>query len=362
MLGLGKKDSLIVHSQHPYNAEPPLAYLRASKRTDNAHFYVRSHGNIPSIDVARHRIMVKGRVRRPLSLSLDDVRRDFAPRTIEAVLQCAGNRRSDYLQVKPVSGDPWAAGAIGNAAWTGASLAEILKASGADEAPDLHVAFEACDDCTIEGHHFRYGVSIPIAKAMSPEVLLAYEMNGKPLAPEHGAPLRGLVPGFAGVRSTKWLATITVQDTSGAGFIQAHEYKLYPPDKTKETAIPAEGMTINAMPLNSAICEPADHAKLAAGTARIRGWAIATARDVVRVDVSADGGRHWIQAHLEPDPRSIWSWTFWDADIELGAGDHEIVARAWDCAGQTQPALPDDTWNFKGYLAACWHRIHVEVR
>jgi sulfite oxidase len=362
VLGLGQKHTLIVHSENPYNAEPPLAGLRASKQTDNAVFYVRSHGNIPTIDAPQHRVTVKGRVGRPLSLSMADLRRDFAPKTIEAVLQCAGNRRSDFLRVKPVTGDPWAPGAIGNAAWTGTSLAEVLRAAAADDSSNLHVAFDASDDCDIEGHQFRYGISIPIAKAMSPEVLLVYEMNGKPLAPEHGAPLRLLVPGFAGVRSIKWLAAITVQDTASDGFIQAHEYKLYPPDKTQETANPKEGMTINEMPLNSAICEPADHAKVAVGKTRIRGWAIATARTIVRVDVSADGGRHWTQAHLEHDPRSIWSWTFWDVEIELGPGDHEIVARAWDSAGQTQPALPDDTWNFKGYLAAFWHRIHVQVQ
>lgn len=361
MRWFGKKDSLVVHSENPYNAEPPLAELRASKRTDNALFYVRSHGNVPTIDAAHHRITVKGRVGCPLRLSIADLRREFMPNTTEAVLQCAGNRRSDFLQVKPVTGDPWAPGAIGNATWTGASLADVLKAAGADDAPDLHVAFDGCDDCAIDGHRFRYGASIPIAKAVAPEVLLAYEMNGTSLAPVHGAPLRVLVPGFAGVRSVKWLDAITVQNVPADGFIQAHEYKLFPPDKTKETANPEEGMTINEMPLNSAICEPADHDTLAAGKTRVRGWAVATARNIVRVDVSADGGRHWLLAHLEQDP-SIWSWTFWDVEVELSPGRHELAVRAWDSAGQTQPALPDDTWNFKGYLAAFWHRIHVQVQ
>jgi sulfite oxidase len=362
MFGFDAKEALVTHSKKPYNAEPPLERLRASILTEHADFYVRSHGNIPAIDAAVHRVTVKGRVGHPLNLSMEDLRRNFAPKTVEAVLQCAGNRRSDMLRVKPVSGDPWASGAIGNAEWTGASLAEVLRSAGAGDQPDSHVAFEALDDCDVEGHQFRYGVSIPIAKAMSPEVLLVYEMNGQPLAPEHGAPVRVIVPGFAGVRSPKWVAAVIVQDAPSDGFIQAQDYKLFPPDKTKETANPSEGMTINDMPLNSAICEPADFAELKAGKAKVRGWAIATARDVIRVDVSADGGRHWIQAQLEHDPHAVWSWTFWDAELELSTGEHEIVVRAWDSAGQTQPALPDDTWNFKGYLAAFWHRIRVQVQ
>ena len=116
------------------------------------------------------------------------------------------------------------------------------------------------------------------------------------------------------------------------------------------------GLTINDMPLNAAICEPAPFAALQAGPALLRGWAVATGRAVARVDVSADGGRTWRQAALEHDPHAPWSWTFWQAALDLPRGEHELAVRAWDSAGQTQPALPDDTWNFKGYRCASWHR------
>jgi sulfite oxidase len=361
MIGLDASEKLIVHSDKPYNAEPKLARLRASMRTAQADFYVRSHGNIPEIDATRHRLRVSGRVRQKLNLSMEDLRQRFQAHTVEAVLQCAGNRRRDMLRVKPVSGDPWAAGAIGNAGWTGARLIDVLKAAEAERTDNLHVAFDSMDDCNVEGHQFRYGVSIPLTKATSPEVVLAYQMNGEPLTAQHGAPLRVIVPGFAGVRSAKWLTSITVQESASKGYIQAEDYKLFPSDKTKETANPTEGMTINDMPLNSAICEPADNSMLKAGSIKIRGWAVATARPIVRVDVSADGGRHWVQAMLEHDPGSCWSWSFWETILEVGPGSHEIAVRAWDAAGQTQPALPEDTWNFKGYLAAFWHRIHVQV-
>ncbi len=122
--------------------------------------------------------------------------------------------------MRPTTGDPWAPGAIGNAAWTGVALADVLRAAGADTDPALHVAFDACDEVEMpdEGR-FTYGVSIPMAKAMSPEVLLAYAMNGEPLAPEHGFPLRLVVPGFAGVRSPKWL---TARHRAGQAVRQPH--------------------------------------------------------------------------------------------------------------------------------------------
>jgi sulfite oxidase len=196
---------------------------------------------------------------------------------------------------------------------------------------------------------------------MSPEVLLAYEMNGEALAPEHGFPLRAVVPGYAGVRSPKWLGAVTVRDGPVDSHIQARDYKLFPPDVTKETAQWDKGVTIYDMPLNAAICEPPADALLRSGDNELRGYAMATARTIVRVDVSVDGGRNWCQAELEAHPASPWVWTFWKIKLHLPKGEHELAVRAWDSAMQTQPALPDDTWNFKGYLNASWHRVRVRV-
>lgn len=355
------KPDLIVHSEQPLNAEPPLDRLRASYVTPQRDFYVRTHGSLPHLDAAAHRLQVGGKVATPLDLSMADLRERFPHRTVTAVMQCAGNRRADMQQVRPVSGDPWAPGAIGNAEWTGVALADVLRAAGAEGGEHLHVAFSSCDDVELEGERFRFGASIPMAKALAPEVLLAFEMNGAPLPTEHGAPLRAVVPGFAGVRSPKWLAGIMVQGSPSDSHIQRKDYKLFPPDVTKETADWDKGVTINDMPLNAAICEPAPHAELKPGPMALRGYAIANDRSVVRVDVSNDGGRTWHQADLEHNPHAPWSWTFWQATLDMPEGEHELAVRAWDSAGQTQPALPDDTWNFKGYLAASWHRIPVKV-
>ena len=359
---LRSKPNLLVRSAHPYNAETPLDRLLASSMTAAADFYVRSHGDIPHLDPATHRLRVGGKVAAPLDLSMAELRDRFPERSVTAVLQCAGNRRADLQAVRPTTGDPWAAGAIGNAEWTGVALADVLHAAEAETGAALHVAFESRDmiEMPKEGR-FAYGVSIGMAKAMAPETLLAHTMNGKTLAPEHGFPLRAVVPGYAGVRSPKWLAAITVQDRPSGNHMQQRDYKLLPPDATEETVDWQTGVTIDDMPLTSAICQPAEGAVLDAGPTRLGGYAVATARAVARVDVSADGGRTWAQAALEHDPAAPWSWTLWRIEMDLPKGRHELAVRAWDSAGQTQPALPDDVWNFKGYLSTAWHRLHVSV-
>jgi sulfite oxidase len=351
---------LIVHSTRPYNAEPPLDRLVTSFVTPQTEFYVRCHGDIPALDEAAHRLRVGGRVATPLELSLAELRERFPRRTVRAVMQCAGNRRADLHQVRPVSGDPWAGAAIGNASWTGTPLAAVLEAAGVERGPTLHVAFAACDECEADGLRFRYGASIPLAKALSPEVLLAYEMNGEPLTPEHGFPLRVVVPGYAGCRSPKWLAGIEVRDGPSDNPMQAREYKLFPPDVTEETADWDRGLTIDEMPLNAAICEPADGATLPAGAVAVRGWAVASGRAVARVDVSADGGRTWRQAELLDD-LGRWAWRHWRATVELPPGDHEILVRAWDSSAATQPEDEAALWNPKGYVNNARPRVRVRA-
>ncbi len=355
-----RKD-LIVHSTKPLNAEPALGRLCSSFITAQSAFYIRTHGEVQHLDAQAHRVRISGHVQSPMTLSVDELRSRFAARTLTATLQCAGNRRADLQEVAKTSGDPWQAGALGTAEWKGVFLKDVLEAAGAKTAVQLYVAFGGCDVIEVEGERALYGASIPMIKAMSGDVLLAFEMNGGPLAPEHGFPLRVIVPGYAGVRSVKWLTNISVQDMPAESPIQRKDYKLFPPHVQKGEANWSQGLTIDALPLNSAICEPARGAKLAKGSVMIKGWATASERGVKRVDVSVDGGRHWRQAELEQRPDAPWAWTLWRIEAELEKGEHELVVRAWDSAAQTQPDSPDDTWNFAGYLAAHRHRTHVTV-
>ena len=225
----------------------------------------------------------------------------------------------------------------------------------------MHVAFASHDEIEEEGERFNFGVSIPLEKALAAETLLAFAMNGEPLTEEHGFPLRVVTPGYAGVRSPKWLASITVQDRPSDNHIQQKEYKLFPPDMTKETEDLSKGVTINDMPLNSAILEPAEGDMLKPGKTAVRGYAIATGTPIRRVEVSADGGGSWREARLEAHPDAPWSWTFWTADMDLRAGPAQLVVRAFDDAGETQPSDAESIYNFPGYLCRAWHRVDVRV-
>ena len=347
---------MIVHNRHPLNAEPSADLLMAGFHTAQSHFYVRNHGGIPDAGPA-DRLRVGGLVATPLDLSVDGMRQRFAHHTVTATLQCAGNRRADLQPVGKTTGDPWAAGAIGTADWTGVRLADVLEAAGLATGA-RHVGFHSRDMVTEAGATFAYAVSIPLSKATAPEVLLAWAMNGEELTPEHGAPLRAIVPGYAGVRSAKWLSQVAVAERPVDCPMQHSAYKLFPPDVTKETVDWKHGVTINALPLNSAICVPRP-GPVRTGPVMVQGWAFASDRAVTRVDVSSDGGCRWQQARLDHPADAPWAWTLWRTTLDLPPGLHELVVRAWDDAGQTQPSDAAETWNFKGYLSAAWHRVRV---
>ncbi|HJS84977.1 MAG TPA: molybdopterin-dependent oxidoreductase [Acetobacteraceae bacterium] len=354
---------LIVHKSEPLNAETPLASLAEAFITPARLFYIRTHGDIPRLDAAQHRLRVEGLVSEPLDLSMEELRSRFPRRVVTATLQCAGNRRAELSEIAPVSGTQWGPGAIGTADWAGVALADVLRAAGIwdDTAAELHVAFEAADMVSKEGRQFTFGTSIPLAKALSSEVLLADEMNGAPLAPEHGLPLRAVVPGYIGARSPKWLTAIRVQDKPSANYFQQMDYKLYPSWMSPEGIDPQAGATLCEFPLNAVICSPADGAIVPAGPVMLRGYAVASGRPIERVEISTDSGRHWARAETEARHGERWTWVLWTARIDLPPGDYELIVRAWDGAAQTQPERAEHVWNPKGYVAGAWHRLRVRV-
>ena len=359
-MALDGPPTMRVHRAFPLNAEPFAEVLRAAFMTPQCSFYIRAHGTIPILDAQSYRLRLSRDGAQTLEFSLADLQTRFQERTVAAVMQCAGNRRTDFAKHKHVPGEPWQLSAIGNAAWTGVALADVLAAIGVDRNSDQHVAFACHDDIAEAGERFKYGVSIPAAKATAPETLLAYAMNGEPLSAEHGFPLRVVTPGFAGARSPKWLASINVQDAPSDNFVQQKVYKLFPPDVTKATADQSEGVVINDMPVTSAICIPADGATVRPGRTTVRGYAIGASAAIAQVDISSDGGLTWSVATLEPDAApSQWSWVFWTADLDLQRGDVHLVVRARDTDGNAQPESSAAIWNFAGYLCTAWHRICI---
>src|SRR4051794_11044800 len=354
----GKRADLIVHEREPFNAETGLAALAEGSVTATDAFYVRGHGAVPEIDPAAWRLKVHGAVARELDLSLATLREAFREREVTATLQCAGNRRARLMELRAIPGEaPWGPGATGTATWTGVALQEVLALAGAaDDA--AHVGFEGGDLCPEAKPAQRFGGSIPLDKATRPEVLLAWAMNGAPLAPVHGGPLRVVVPGYIGARSIKWLERIEVRDTPWPGYFQDVAYRLLPEDGTVG---PGAGMPLGIVALNSDVLSPTDGQTVAAGAVEVRGYAFAGGeRYVARVDVSLDAGETWVQAELLDD-LGRWAWRHWRATVELSPGEHEIVVRAWDSSAATQPETEAALWNPKGYVNNARPRVRVRA-
>lgn len=358
MTPFAKRSDMVVHEEEPFNAETARGALAEASLTPTAAFFSRNHGPIPQVDRSAWRLRVDGLVGERLSLSLDELRERFAEREVVATLQCAGNRRKDLLDVRDIPGEaPWGPGATGTATWRGIALADVLRAARPHDAAE-HVAFAGHDVSREPQPPEAYGASIPRRKAERPEVLLAWEMNGKPLPAVHGGPVRVVVPGFIGARSVKWLERIELRVQPWDGFFQSTAYRLLTPEAKPA---PGAGVALGEVALNSDILAPDDGVRVASGAVEVRGYAFAGGeRQVARVDVSTDEGTTWTQAELLED-RGRWAWRLWRVELDLGPGPHEIVVRAWDSAAASQPERPRPLWNPKGYVNNAWGRVHVHA-
>lgn len=359
----GKRGDMTVRGRVPFNAEPPAAVLAGAEITALDAFYCRNHGPIPDIAPERWRLRVDGLVEKPLTLTYEQLTSGFTAHTVEATLVCAGNRRAELLAVRPIPGkDPWEHGAISTARWRGVRLADVLAAAGVHRDDGVHVAFTAPDVAQEASPVQPFGGSIPVGKAMSEEVLLAWEMNSEPLPRVHGGPVRVVVPGYVGARSVKWVTAVTVRPSPSDNYFQAADYRILPPDTDPDTAAPGEGISLSSLPLNCDILVPGDGDEIPAGPLTVHGWAIAgDGRGIGRVDVSLDRGRTWRQADLAP-ARSRWSWRMWSLVVAARPGPVSLTARAWDDTGATQPESPVSLWNPRGYANNAWAQVDVAVR
>ncbi|HUE71361.1 MAG TPA: molybdopterin-dependent oxidoreductase [Pirellulaceae bacterium] len=359
------KKGLIVLSQEPFNAEPALDKLVAQHLTPLEHFYVRNHGPIPDLKTSTGTLSIEGLVEKPGKLSLAQIKERFEVAEAEATLTCAGNRRREFNTEFPdrkVGGVQWEAGAIGNARWRGAWLADVLQAAGVK--PEArHVWFEGADPIKEkDGSEAPFGGSIPIEKAMrkadgnSNGALLAWQMNGQPLSAEHGAPLRTVVPGFIGARSIKWLKRIVVSDRPSPNHYVAEAYKIVQSDSHEE----AHGKEpIYPFVINAAFCLPAAGKEAKAGMVRLAGYALPTGDSGARIEKIEirQGDQVLAEARFEESRPDCW--TLWQAEVKLAPGKPTLAVVATDSAGKTQPQRPE--WNFKGYNFNGWHKVGIKV-
>ena len=295
-----------------------------------------------------------GRVDTQLSLSLDEIR-ERPSVTIPVTLECAGNGRA-ALAPRPLS-QPWLLEAVGTAEWTGTPLRALLEEAGIQDGA-VEVLFRGLDRGIEGGEDQQYERSLPLAECLRDEVLLAYAMNGQPLPPQHGFPLRLVVPGWYGMTSVKWLDRITLLDEEFAGYQQARGYRLrQTPDEPGE---PVSRMVPRSLMIPPGIPDFATRARtLEAGATTISGRAWSGFGPVERVEVSTDGGATWDDARLGAQP-SRWAWRAWDFDWEASEpGVHELCCRATDSEGNVQPL--DAPWNLGGYANNEVHRVPVTV-
>jgi len=335
------------------NHSMPLEALRYAVTPVGLH-YLLIHFDIPMVDASNFELAVGGHVRKPLRLTLDRIQSRPAT-TLAVTLECAGNGRA-RLMPRPLS-QPWLGEAVGTAEWTGTSLAAVLDEAGLVDGA-AEVVFTGLDRGIQGGVDQFYERSLPLAEAMREEVLLVYAINGQPLPPQHGFPLRLIVPGWYGMTHVKWLRSITVIDREFAGFQQASAYHY----RTTEgdPGVPVTRMLPRALMLPPGVPDFMSRTRFVdPSTVVIEGRAWSGCAPITSVDFSSDGGESWVAAALE-DSVSPYAWRRWSIQWDARRmGDFELCARASDAAGNVQPL--GASWNLEGVQNNSVQRVRVVV-
>lgn len=324
-------------------------------------FFTRSHATVPRIDPRTWRLGIGGLVRAARSFSMDELTGKFPTKRVVSTLMCAGMRRQEFLSLGPLPGElPWGPEAASTGCWTGVALADLLDAVGVDPRA-RHVEFVGLDRVERLGQRFGFGGSIDLTKALAPEVILAWELNGAPLTPTHGFPLRVIVPGWLGARSVKWLGRITLLEENSSNYFQQKAYRLQREVDPQDPRDVSAGTFLKEVPLNAVILGPVANQVLPAGRVRVHGWAIgAGGQSLTGVQVSPDNGHTWTAAHVSLEGKP-WTWSFWEATLDLAPGQHTLVVQARDGSGTIQPPAVGSAWNVKGYCNNAWHRVMIEA-
>jgi DMSO/TMAO reductase YedYZ molybdopterin-dependent catalytic subunit len=329
----------------------PLEALRYDITPVGLH-YLLIHYDIPYIAQGDWRLRIRGGLR-DLELSLDDLR--SRPKTeLVATMECAGNGRAG-LDPRPFS-QPWLSEAVGTACWGGVELRPLLEEAGfGDDA--VEVVFTGADR-GIEGDAEQsYQRSLPLGEAFEAGAVLAYEINGQALPPQHGFPLRLVVPGWYGMTNVKWLVEITAAAEPFTGYQQTSGYRIRA--TAEDEGVPLSRMLPRALMIPPGTPHfPTRARTLPAGHCRIEGRAWSGQAPVERVEWSADGGRTWAEAELGPAPGD-WAWRSWTCEWTAAAGEHELWCRASDEGGHNQPLEP--AWNLGGYANNAVQRVPVTV-
>jgi sulfane dehydrogenase subunit SoxC len=332
----------------------PLEALRWDLTPVGLH-YLLTHYDIPYVDPAGWRLAVDGLVARPLELSLDDLRAREAVE-VAVTMECAGNGRA--LVEPHVVSQPWLLEAVGTARWRGAPVAELLEEAGV-RAGVVDVVFTGLDRGVEGGEEQAYARSLSLADATSADAILAYEVNGAPLPPQHGFPLRLVVPGWYGMTNVKWLSRITAAGERFDGYQMRNAYRLRRAEG--DAGEPVSRIALRSLMIPPGIPEFMSRSRIVpAGRCELRGRAWSGEAEIASVEVSSDGGRSWAPAELGSPELGRWAWRAWTFAWDAVPGEHELCCRARDAAGSEQPL--EASWNVGGYANNAVHRVAVTVR
>ena len=333
------------------NAGMPLEALRYDVTPPGLH-YLLIHYDIPLVDAASFALTIDGHVEQALRLGLDDLRA-LPQATARVTLECAGNGRA-RLDPRPVS-QPWLVEAVGTAEWTGTPLAPLLREAGLQDGA-VDVVFTGADHGVERGEEQDYQRSLSVADAMAEDVLLAYEMNGAPLPPQHGYPLRLVVPGWYGMAHVKWLTSITVVDEPFDGY-QMRAYRRR--SDRNDPGTPITRIEPRALLVPPGFPDFMSRARVVRpGPVTIEGRAWSGWAPIERVEVSVDGGASWQAASVEPGP-SPSAWSRWSLTWDAAPGRYLLSARARDASGREQPM--DQPWNRGGFANNLAQQVDVLV-
>lgn len=347
------RDELIVQGASPQELATPLSWFDR-EITPTPVFFVRSHFGPPAFDAGRT-LTIDGMVKQTLTLSRDDLRH-FPEVTVTAFLQCAGSGRA-FMSPR-VPGVQWDHGAMGQATWTGVRLADVLaKAGVAPEAAHLRVMGA---DTSPKPSVPAFIRSIPLSRALDPTTLIAYRMNGEPLTLAHGAPLRLVVPGWAGDHWVKWLTSLRLQRDEAVGFYMQTAYRVPTTPVEPGSSVAPEAMRPGTtVPVKSVIAKPADGAHTAPGKQDVVGVALSGDAAIRSVEVSIDGGQTWQAATLEGEPGAGRWQVFRFSFAREAPGTVTVMCRATDASGNVQPQAA--RWNPSGYFWNAWHTVSWQV-
>jgi DMSO/TMAO reductase YedYZ molybdopterin-dependent catalytic subunit len=332
----------------------PLEALREDITPIGLH-YLLIHYDIPRVDARTWRLSVDGRVGTEITLDLEALRA-LPSHEVVATMECAGNGRA-RLEPRPVS-QPWLLEAVGTGRWRGARLRDLLDQAGVE--PDAaEVLFTGLDRGIENGEEQVFQRSLTLSDARDPDVLLAYELNGVALPPQHGFPLRLLVPGWYGMTNVKWVTRITLLAEPFTGYQQARGYRLRQTDE--EEGEPLSRIYPRALMVPPGIPDFMSRERtLRAGKVTIEGRAWSGHAPVAAVEVSTDDGASWQTAQLDSPELGRWAWRRWTYEWDAAErGRHMLACRARDEASNAQPT--DQRWNVGGYANTQVQRVFVTI-